>query len=65
MWRQAYTSMGVRMAWVKEQQMAPAKAYLAYSPRSPLLSSAVAMDDLKPGTGEKEIWGAATEGNAA
>lgn len=42
----AYTSMGVRMAWVKEQQTAPARAYFGYSARSLSLSSGLATDGL-------------------
>jgi hypothetical protein len=43
--------MGVRMAWVKEQQMALAKVYLEYNPALLGLSSDVAMDDFKAGIG--------------
>lgn len=47
----AYMSTGVRIAWVKEQQTAPAKAYLGYSAMPLSLFNDLAVD------GSGACWG--------
>ena len=55
--KRAYMSTGVRIAWVNEQQAAPAKAYLEYSPTLSSLSNDLAIGSFGICWG---VWTAAT-----